>query len=152
MRRITSFIVMGLALNMAAAAQQSPPWSQGKNNPAGNKGYVFQVDAVDNVPDLHGNPEGARLVLFIGGNQFMVLPKLIEGFERQHPELRGHIFYETLPPGILRRQMAHVDILTLGNLTIHARPDVFEAGGRVLKEMEGKQQVERAVTYATNDL
>ncbi|MGH9454753.1 MAG: substrate-binding domain-containing protein, partial [Terriglobia bacterium] len=53
---------------------------------------------------------------------------------------------------ILRRQMAHGDTLTLGNLTIHAQPDVFEAGSRVVKEMEGKQQVERAVTYATNDL
>src|SRR5512146_3545592 len=92
-------------------AQQAPPWSKGKNNPAPEKGYSFQVDDVDNVPDLHGNPAGAQLVLFIGGNQFMVLPELIAGFEKQHPELRGLIYYETLPPGILRRQMAHNGIL-----------------------------------------
>ncbi|MGH9433086.1 MAG: molybdate ABC transporter substrate-binding protein, partial [Terriglobia bacterium] len=152
MKRITALMVMELALSVASAAQKSPPWSPGKNNPAASKGYVFQVNAVDNVPDLHGNPEGAKLVLFIGGNQFMVLPKLIEGFERQHPELQGHIFYETLPPGILRRQMAHGNTLTLGNLTIHAQPDVFEAGGRVLKAMQAAQQVDHAVTYATNDL
>ncbi|HEV2117605.1 MAG TPA: substrate-binding domain-containing protein [Terriglobales bacterium] len=138
--------------SVMAAAQQAPPWSQGRNNPAADKGFVFQVDDVDNVPDLHGNPEGAQLVLFIGGNQFMVLPELIEGFERQHPELRGRIFYETLPPGILRRQMEHKGILTLGNLTLQVHADVYEAGARVLAQMEQEGQVEKPVHYASNQL
>jgi ABC-type molybdate transport system substrate-binding protein len=143
-------LVLGLA--GSAVAQQAPPWSQGRNNPAADKGYVFQVDDVDNVPDLHGNPADARLVLFIGGNQFMVLPDLIAGFERLHPELRGHIFYETLPPGILRRQMEAGGTLTLGNLTLSVQPDVYQAGARVLAEMEKQKQVESSVAYATNRL
>jgi hypothetical protein len=49
---------------------------------------VFQVPDVDNIPDLHGNPAGADLVLLIGGNQFFVLPQLIAGFEAPHPELK----------------------------------------------------------------
>jgi ABC-type molybdate transport system substrate-binding protein len=134
------------------AAQQAPPWSQGKNNPAPEKGYIFQVEDVDNVPDLHGNPNGAQLVLFIGGNQFMVLPELIGGFEKLHPELRGRIFYETLPPGILRRQMEHDGILTLGNLTLQVHADVYEAGARALAEMEQQGQVELPVHYASNQL
>ncbi len=136
----------------AALAQASPPWSAGHNNPASAKGYVFPVDSIDNVPDLHGNPSDAKLVLFIGGNQFFVLPRLIAGFEVEHPELRGHIFYETLPPGILRRQMAHDNTLTLGNLTLQVTPDVYEAGARVVEEMARQGQVERSVSYATNDL
>lgn len=151
MNRWWSLLAM-LASGVSLMAQQAPPWTQGKNNPAADKGYVFQVDDVDNVPDLHGNPADARLVLFIGGNQFMVLPELIAGFEQQHPELRGHIFYETLPPGILRRQMEHGGILTLGNLTLQAHPDVYEAGARVLAEMEQKGQVEKPVHYASNQL
>jgi len=139
-------------LSIVAAAQQSPPWSKGRNNPAAEKGYVFQVDDVDNVPDLHGNPAGAQLVLFIGGNQFMVLPDLVAGFEQRHPELHGHIFYETLPPGILRRQMEHDGILTLGNLTLQAHADVYEAGARVLSQMEQQNQVEKPVHYASNRL
>jgi ABC-type molybdate transport system substrate-binding protein len=146
------FLALLAALPMMAVAQQAPPWSQGRNNPAADKGYVFEVEDVDNVPDLHGNPVDAHLVLFIGGNQFMVLPELIEGFERQHPELRGHIFYETLPPGILRRQMEHNGILTLGNLTLQAHADVYEAGGRVLADMEQQRQVEKPVHYASNQL
>ncbi|HJS97635.1 MAG TPA: substrate-binding domain-containing protein [Terriglobales bacterium] len=141
-----------ILLPSLVAAQQAPPWSQGRNNPAADKGYVFQVDDVDNVPDLHGNPADARLVLFIGGNQFMVLPDLIEGFEKQHPELQGRIFYETLPPGILRRQMEHNGILTLGNLTLQAQADVYEAGARVLAEMEQQGQIEKPIHYASNQL
>ena len=99
------------------------------------KGYAFQVGSIDDVPDLDGNPADASLVLFIGGNQFFVLPRLIAGFEARHPELRGHIFYETLPPGILRRQMANDNTLTLGNLTLHVVPDAYEAGAQVVDGM-----------------
>jgi ABC-type molybdate transport system substrate-binding protein len=145
-------LALMVGLGITVPAQQAPPWSQGRNNPAADKGYVFQVDDVDNVPDLHGNPVGAELVLFIGGNQFMVLPDLIAGFLKQHPELRGHIFYETLPPGILHQQMEHDGVLTLGNLTLQARADVYEAGARALADMEQKGQVEKPVHYASNQL
>ena len=107
---------------------------------------------MDNVPDLHGNPSDAKLVIFIGGNQFFVLPQLITAFEHHHPELKGHIFYETLPPGILRKQIAADDAITLGNLTIQVRPDVYEAGPRELSEMEQHGQIKGVVQYATNNL
>lgn len=133
-------------------AQTTPPWSKGANDPTLNKGYEFHVPDVDNIPDLHGNPADAKLVLFIGGNQFFVLPQLVAGFERLHPELAGHIYYETLPPGILRKQIAADDTLTLGNLTLRVKPDVYEAGARVLHTMEQQNQVKDVISYATNNL
>ncbi|MGH9600015.1 MAG: extracellular solute-binding protein [Terracidiphilus sp.] len=136
----------------ATSAQTVPPWSKGANDPAAQTGYTFRVPDIDNVPDLHGNPADARLVLYIGGNQFFVLPRLVTAFEQEHPELKGRIFYETLPPGILRRQIAAGDTLTLGNLTIRVKPDVFEAGMRAVGEMEKTGQVTGVVKYATNDL
>lgn len=132
--------------------QTTPPWSNGANDPAGSKGYTFQVPDVDNTPDLHGNPTDAKLVLFIGGNQFFVLPHLIAGFVKLHPELAGRIYYETLPPGILRQQIANDDTLTLGNFTLTVKPDVYEAGARVLSAMARKQQVKDVTEYATNTL
>jgi len=154
-RLLTTLLLMtagaALAAVQQASAQQGPPWSRGANDPAA-QGYVFQVPDVDNVPDLHGNPCDARLVLFIGGNQFFVLPRLIAAFEQQHPELKGHIFYETLPPGILRRQIAHDDTLTLGNLTLRVHPDVYEAGLRAVRQMQTAGQLHGVVAYATNDL
>ena len=156
MRKNISTILLGLMATFSVAAvavaQTAPPWSTGHNDPASAKGYIFPVDSIDNVPDLHGNPADAKLVLFIGGNQFFVLPRLIAGFEAEHPEVRGHIFYETLPPGILRRQVAHDNTLTLGNLTLQVVPDVYEAGARVVDEMARQGQVEQSVRYATNDL
>ncbi|HEX4029528.1 MAG TPA: substrate-binding domain-containing protein [Terracidiphilus sp.] len=148
--RIVALVLGGCAL--CSHAQSVPPWSKGANDPATDRGYVFHVDDVDNMPDLHGNPANAQLVLFIGGNQFFVLPQLIYAFVHQHPELKGHIFYETLPPGILRRQIAANDTITLGNLTLKIKPDVFEAGAHALTDMEKSGQIEDVVQYATNNL
>jgi len=148
--------VLGMILFSAALleAQQHtfPPWTHSRNNPAGDKGYAFQVPDVNNVPDLHGNPGGAKLVLFIAGNQFMVLPRLVVAFETLHPELKGRIFYETLPPGILLRQMASRNTLTLGNLTLTVQPDVFEAGATRLAQLVSEGKISGEVRYAKNDL
>jgi ABC-type Fe3+ transport system substrate-binding protein len=91
-------------------------------------------------------------VLYIGGNQFFVMPRLIAGFTRQHPELEGRIFYETLPPGILRKQMEAGNTITLGNLTLHVLPDVYEAGANVLDEMSQHNLVGHVIRYTTNNL
>jgi ABC-type molybdate transport system substrate-binding protein len=148
----TLALMMILLIPMSSLGQTSPPWSKGANDPVQDKGFVFHVDDIDNVPDLHGNPQDAKLMLFVGGNQFFVLPRLIAGFEKQHPELAGHIFYETLPPGILRKQMEQNNTITLGNLTLHVVPDVYEAGARVLDTMQQQGLVEQVVRYATNNL
>lgn len=141
-----------LAAGRGGLGQTAPPWSGQANNPARDRGFVFHVPDVDNVPDLHGNPSGAKLVLFIGGNQFFVLPQLVAAFEAHHPELAGHIFYETLPPGILRKQMAAGNTLTLGNLTLTVQPDVYEAGLRAVREMHDAGEVKDVVSYASNTL
>ena len=150
--RIIAASLLFAAATIAHAQTSSPPWSKGMNAPAASNSYVFHVPDIDNVPDLHGNPCDAKLVLFIGGNQFFVLPRLIAGFEKQHPELAGHIFYETLPPGILRKQMAAGNAITLGNLTLRIQPDVYEAGQRAVHEMETKGELDHTITYATNTL
>ena len=60
--------LFAFAATTLAYCQTAPPWSKGANDPAAQKGYVFRVTDVDNVPDLHGNPCDAKLVIFIGGN------------------------------------------------------------------------------------
>jgi ABC-type molybdate transport system substrate-binding protein len=152
--QVGASLLLAWMLGAAAVAQTQamPPWSGGRNDPAAFQGFRFQVPDVDNVPDLHGNPQAARLVLFIGGNQFFVLPRLVAAFEQLHPELRGAIFSETLPPGILVRQMDHGDTLTLGNLTLTVHPDVYEAGLGRLQTLARQGRVGPIVEYASNDL
>jgi ABC-type molybdate transport system substrate-binding protein len=80
------------------------------------------------------------------------LPELIAAFEKDRPDVRGHVFYETLPPGILTKQMASNNTVTLGNLTLHVEPDVYEAGQKALLDLAAENRVDAPVTYATNDL
>ncbi len=46
----------------------------------------------------------ADLVLFMAGNQFMVMEELLHAFRREYPAV-GKIFYETLPPGLELKQI-----------------------------------------------
>ncbi|MHB1678066.1 MAG: substrate-binding domain-containing protein [Sulfuriferula sp.] len=144
-------------LASAASLDQSdsvyPPWSHGANNPVADKGLEFTVHQVDNLPDLHGNPIQPSLVIFVGGNYFFAMAPLVAAFEKQHPELKGKIFYETLPPGLLAKQITLGGTITVGNMTWTVHPDVYAAG---LKKVESVIKegyaVGPAVSYATNTL
>jgi hypothetical protein len=68
-------LLLALASTSLAISQSTPPWSKRENDPAGQQGYVFLVHDVDNVPDLHGNPSDAKLVIYA----FLVLPLTDEG-------------------------------------------------------------------------
>ncbi|BBA33920.1 ABC transporter, periplasmic ligand binding protein [Methylocaldum marinum] len=104
-----------------------PPWP-GETPPAANPGVPFTVPEVDNMPDFHGNPAAAEFVVFAGGNYFFAMTELVEAFQRQKPELRGRIFFETIPPGIIERQLENRNTITVGNLTLSVQPDVVQAG------------------------
>lgn len=63
------------------------------------------------------------LVLFMAGNQFMVMPELIAAFQARHPGIR-RIFYETLPPRLELRQILAEGAMFRGQ-TIKAYPDIY---------------------------
>ncbi len=75
--------------------------------------------------DLHGLEwaEEADLILFVAGNQFMVMPELLEAFQKKHPEIK-RIFYETLPPRLELKQILAGGALFKGRL-IPGIPDVY---------------------------
>ena len=56
--------------------------------------------------DLHNLDvaDSADLVLFVAGNQFMVMNELIRVFQEEHCDIKK-IFYETLPPGLELKQI-----------------------------------------------
>ncbi len=108
------------------------------------------VPCVDQLMDIHGNPVGADLVIFAGGNQWFVMPRLLAAFQRAHPEVR-HIFYETLPPGLLARQM-QTGGLRIGDMTLSLHGDVYLSGKKRMDVMRAQGYVGAPVTYATNVL
>ncbi len=134
-----------------------PPWCK-QGDPALHQGYVFNAITVDNNPDYHGNittvtlhPKSS-LVLYIGGNIFFVVPRLVKAFLKEYPNIK-HVFYITIPPGILIRMWKHGDTITLGNLTMHVVPDVYMSGAKKINYTNKiGMTVGKKVTYVTNDL
>jgi molybdate transport system substrate-binding protein len=130
-----------------------PPWQHGANNDAIDRGLGFTVPEVDNLADFHGDLDAPRLVLYVGGNYFFAMAPLVQAFEADHPDYKGRIYWETLPPGLLARQIEAGGRITVGNMTWTAKPDAYFAGLMKVNQLIGQGVlVGPAVPYATNDL
>jgi ABC-type molybdate transport system substrate-binding protein len=164
---ISIALAMGWTVNVQAAdegwhgkaeapryqEQIFPPWQHGANNPAVDKGLDFTVPEIDDLPDFHGSIDNPQLTIFVGGNYFFAMAPLVKVFEQKYPELKGKIYYETLPPGILIKQMEHGDTITVGNMTWTVKPDVYAAGLKKVNYYIKKGLLQGpAVPYVTNDL
>ena len=130
-----------------------PPWQSGANNDVADRGLEFTVAEVDNLPDFHGNPIDPKLVLYVGGNYFFALAPLVKAFEANNPELKGRIFWETLPPGLLAKQMEAGGTVTVGNMTWTVKPDAYLAGLQAVQRLVGEGKLDQpAVPYVSNIL
>jgi ABC-type molybdate transport system substrate-binding protein len=160
LRRTLIGSVAGALLSSAAAAQASreetnvfPPWQHGRNNDSIDRGLEFTIPQVDVLADFHGDPFNAKLVLYVGGNYFFAMASLVEAFEASHPELKGRIFWETIPPGLLVDQIKAGGRITVGNMTWTAKPDAYLAGlGKVKGLIEEGLLTGPGVPYVTNTL
>jgi molybdate transport system substrate-binding protein len=130
-----------------------PPWQHGANNDAANRGFDFTVPEVDDLADFHGDPTNPGLVLYVGGNYFFAMAPLVRAFETVHPEYKGRIYWETIPPGLLVRQMQAGGRITVGNMTWVAKPDAYFGGLVKMKDLIGEGLLTGpAVPYVTNTL
>ena len=138
---------------LQAMEAQYPPWQGGRNNGAPQQGLVFTVPPADVMADFHGSLDDPALVLYASGNYFFAMASLVEKFGEAHPEYRGRVFYETLPPGLLLKQMQAGGTVTSGNLTFTVRPDVMMAEKAASENWvkEGRLTAP-VVSFATNDL
>lgn len=123
--------------------QFMPPW----NTPPESI-VNFTVQGIDNIPDLYGDVNDPQLVVFFAGNQFMCVDSLLAAFKSKYPKYQ-RIFVETLPPGILAKQIKGGSI-TIGNMRLSVKPDIYTAGRGRMKEM--MSFMEDTVTYAHNQL
>lgn len=145
--QIITLAITGLiALSSQVKAQDNrfdAPW----NTPPESK-VMFTVPGVDNVPDLFGDINDPQLVVFFAGNQFMCIDDLMAAFKKEHPQYQ-RIFAETLPPGILAKQIMGGSI-TIGNMRITLKPDVYTAGKSRTDQMP--EYFSRTLPYAYNRL
>ena len=130
-----------------------PPWQHGANNDAMNRGFEFTVPEVDDLADFHGDVTDPKLVLYVGGNYFFAMAPLVAEFEREHPAYKGRLYWETIPPGLLVKQMQAGGTITSGNMTWTARPDAYFAGfKKVMALVKDGTLAAPAIPYVTNTL
>ncbi len=131
----------------------SPPWQNGANNDVVERGLEFTEPDADNLADFHGTPTNPALALYVGGNYFFAMAPLVKAFEALHPEFKGRLYWETIPPGLLIQQMKNGGTVTVGNMTWTVKPDVYLAGfNEVDKYVREGTLAAPAVAYVTNTL
>ena len=101
--------------------------------------------------DLHNleHLEKAQLILFMAGNQFMVMDDLLKAFQKRHPEVE-YIFYETLPPGFELKQILACGAFFKGRL-ITGIPDIYTSVTEdAMKELLRKELIDKYHIYLHN--
>lgn len=108
---------------------------------------------IDDLADFHGDLTDPKLVLYVGGNYFFAMAPLVEVFEAAHPEYKGRLYWETIPPGLLVKQIKAGGRITSGNMTWTAKADVYLAGLEQVKTLIADGVLEGPATpYASNTL
>ncbi len=141
------------AAKLEAAEALYPPWQGGSNSGATAPGLVFTVPPADSMADFHGSLDRPHLVLYASGNYFFAMRDLVRAFGKAYPAYRGRVFYETLPPGLLMKQIAAGGTVTSGNLTFTVKPDVMMAEQRASEGwVKDGRLTAPVVSFATNEL
>ena len=137
----------------APASVVFPPWQGHANDPVQERGLEFSVAEVDNLPDFHGDPIDPGLSIFVGGNYFFAMAPLVAAFTELHPDLRGRVYYETLPPGRLLQQIRKGGRITVGNMSWIVHADVYAAGLKKVQAAVDEGVLQAPVQpYASNTL
>jgi molybdate transport system substrate-binding protein len=138
--------ILVAAAGTVVAADFSLPW----NKPL-EGGKNFTVEDIDNVPDLYGDINDPQLVLFLSGNQYMVVPDLVRAFQAAYPKYQ-RVFVETLPPGILAEQIEQ-GALVVGNMRVTLKPDIYATGKSRMEQFQrDKKWFSTLTDYARNRL
>lgn len=130
-----------------------PPWQHGANNDTIDKGFDFSVPEADDMADFHGDVNNPKLVLYVAGNYYFAMAPLVQEFETENPQYKGHVFAVTIPPGMLVKAMKAGGTFTSGNMSFTVKPDAYLAGLKAVNALiKSGDLTGPAVPYVTNDL
>ena len=97
------------------------------------------------------NSYTADLVMYLAGNQFMVMQELISDFQSRNPDIES-VYVETIPPG----QILKGQLLTQGQIEgkpTAMNPDIFASVNiGHLKKLHGKELMNEYIIYIHNKL
>ena len=111
---------------------------------------TFHVDGKIDYGKI-GDSYTADLVMYLAGNQFMVMEDLIKDFQGKHPDIKT-VYVETIPPG----QIFKGQLLKQGEINgqkTAMNPDLFASVNiNHLKKLKGKGLMDEHVIYIHNKL
>ncbi|MCD6320108.1 MAG: substrate-binding domain-containing protein [Candidatus Desulfofervidaceae bacterium] len=105
---------------------------------------VIPANRSDDIHNL-AYLDRADLILFVAGNQFMVMEELLGAFQQSYPEIK-HIFYETLPPGLELKQILAGGAVFQDKI-LPGTPDVYAAVSEEAMHVLEKNELIRKSDY-----
>lgn len=159
--QVTNPLTSPISVGPNTPSMQAIPWPRELPEQISATSRLYETPKANYITDLHGSPNKADLVIFMAGNQYMVLPELIEAFKAweaaNRDTLEGqpvkHVFYATTPPGALINAMDSGK-LVLGNFWIdtdYVWPDLFLTGPRQQKLLYTKGYSDGYYLYNRNN-
>lgn len=137
--------VTAAALTLGACASVAP------NDAGHNKDYRTFLSSGEIRYGQIEDSYSADLVMYLAGNQFMVMEELIKDFQSRNPEIRS-IYVETIPPG----QIFKGQILQQGEVNgkkTAQNPDLFASVNLGhLKTLKQKGMMDQYMIYIHNML
>lgn len=135
-----------LAVGPAFGAQQTGKGDVG----AGHDHRTFHSSGNVDYGKI-GDSYSADLVMYLAGNQFMVMEELLQDFMKKNSGIKS-VFCETIPPG----QILKGQILKQGEIagqSINQMPDIFASVNlNHLRTLKGKGKMEEYMIYIHNKL
>ncbi len=139
-------LVCALSLLASGAAMAAK-----KKDAGHNKDYrTFKTGGKIGYGNI-GNSYTSDLVMYLAGNQFMVMKELIQDFQGKNPDIRT-IYVETIPPGqILKGQILKQGKINGENTA--KNPDLFASVNYGhMKVLKKKGMMDEAIIYIHNKL
>ena len=143
-------LATGLIFAAVAALALSPPAMAGKDAGHGKDYRTFHTGGKVDFGKI-GDSYTAELVMYLAGNQFMVMDELIKDFQGKNPDIKT-IYVETIPPGqILKGQILKQGMI--GGVKTAQNPDLFASVNLGhLKKLKGKGMMDTFIIYTHNKL
>ncbi len=98
-----------------------------------------------------GDSYKADLVMYLAGNQFMVMEELIKDFQKKNPDIKT-VYVETIPPG----QILNAQLMKQGEIEgqkTSMDPDIYASVNLGhLKKLKGEGKMDQFMTYTHNKL
>jgi len=146
MTQYKTLFVSALALVLSALSLNVSASKDGKGHD-----YRTFISGGEVKYGLIGDSYKADLVMYLAGNQFMVMEQLIQDFQKKNPDIKS-VYVETIPPG----QILKGQILKQGRIEgkkTSMTPDLFASVNLGhLKKLKAKGKMNDHIIYTHNKL